>query len=88
MNSLWVLVWWLIIVIFGYWVYSRWAAKKVFEIDPGRATPAKMYMDGVGFMPANKNVLYGFQLNSIAGASPIVGPIIALQWDGYRRSCG
>jgi len=37
-------------------------------------------MDGVDFMPANKNVLYGFQLNSIAGAAPIVGPIIALQW--------
>jgi carbon starvation protein len=80
MNSLWVLLWWLIIVVIGYWVYARWAAKNVFEIDKGRATPAKMYMDGVDFMPANKNVLFGFQLNSIAGASPIVGPIIALQW--------
>jgi carbon starvation protein len=80
MNSLWVLVWWLIIVVFGYWVYARWAAKKVFEIDAGRATPAKMYMDGVDFMPANKNVLYGFQLNSIAGAAPIIGPIVAIQW--------
>jgi carbon starvation protein len=37
-------------------------------------------MDGVDFMPANKNVLYGFQLNSIAGAAPIIGPIVALQW--------
>jgi carbon starvation protein len=80
MNSLWVLVWWLIIVVVGYWVYARWAAKNVFEIDPGRTTPAKMYMDGVDFMPANKNVLYGFQLNSIAGAAPIVGPIVAIQW--------
>jgi len=80
MNSLWVLVWWLIIVVFGYWVYARWGANKVFEIDPGRATPAKMYMDGVDFMPANKNVLFGFQLNSIAGAAPIIGPIVAIQW--------
>ncbi|MBW1689425.1 MAG: hypothetical protein DRG87_01295 [Deltaproteobacteria bacterium] len=80
MNSLWVLVWWVIIVIFGYWVYARWAAKRVFEIDEGRTTPAKMYMDGVDFMPANKNVLYGFQLNSIAGAAPIIGPIVAIQW--------
>ena len=80
MNSLWVLLWWVIIVIFGYWVYSRWAAKNVFEIDKDRATPAKMYMDGVDFMPANKNVLYGFQLNSIAGAAPIIGPIVAIQW--------
>jgi carbon starvation protein len=80
MNSLWVLLWWLIIVVIGYWVYARWASKNVFEIDEGRATPAKMYMDGVDFMPANKNVLYGFQLNSIAGAAPIIGPIVALQW--------
>ena len=80
MNSLWVLVWWAVIVIIGYWVYARHVAKNVFEVDEKRATPAKMYMDGVDFMPANKNVLYGFQLNSIAGAAPIVGPIVALQW--------
>jgi len=80
MNSLWVLLWWLIIVVVGYWVYAKWAGKRVFEVDAGRATPAKMYMDGVDFMPANKNVLFGFQLNSIAGAAPIIGPIVALQW--------
>ena len=80
MNSLWILLWWVVIVILGYWVYSRHVAKNVFGVDPNRATPAKMYMDGVDFMPANKNVLYGFQLNSIAGAAPIIGPIIALQW--------
>ncbi|MBN1276539.1 MAG: carbon starvation protein A [Deltaproteobacteria bacterium] len=80
MNSLWILLLWLIVVVFGYWVYAKWAAKNVFDVDPGRATPAKMYMDGVDFMPANKNVLFGFQLNSIAGAAPIIGPIVALQW--------
>ncbi len=80
MNSLWVLLWWVVIVAIGYWVYARHVAKNVFGVDPGRATPAKMYMDGVDFMPANKNVLFGFQLNSIAGAAPIIGPIIALQW--------
>ena len=80
MNSLWVLVFWVIILVVGYWVYARWASRRVFEADPKKATPAKMYMDGVDFMPANKNVLFGFQLNSIAGAAPILGPIIALQW--------
>ncbi|UCB48188.1 MAG: carbon starvation protein A [Deltaproteobacteria bacterium] len=80
MNSLWVLLWWVVILILGYWVYSRHVAKNVFGVDPNRATPAKMYMDGVDFMPANKNVLFGFQLNSIAGAAPIIGPIVALQW--------
>lgn len=80
MNSLWVLMWWAVIVVLGYWVYARWAARKIFEVNGERTTPAKMYMDGVDFMPANKNVLYGFQLNSIAGAAPIIGPIVALQW--------
>lgn len=80
MNSLWVLLWWAVIVVVGYWVYARRVAKNIFGVDPNRATPAKMYMDGVDFMPANKNVLYGFQLNSIAGAAPIIGPIVALQW--------
>jgi carbon starvation protein len=80
MNSLWVLLWWIVIVVLGYWVYARHVAKNIFDIDENRATPAKMYMDGVDFMPTNKNVLYGFQLNSIAGAAPIIGPIVALQW--------
>jgi carbon starvation protein len=80
MNSLWVLVFWVIIVIVGYWGYARWASRRVYEADPKKATPAKMYMDGVDFMPANKNVLFGFQVNSIAGAAPIIGPIVALQW--------
>jgi carbon starvation protein len=80
MNSLWVLLWWVVIVVVGYWVYARHVAKNIFGVDPNRATPAKMYMDGVDFMPAQKNVLYGFQLNSIAGAAPIIGPIVALQW--------
>jgi len=80
MNSLWVLLWWVVIVVVGYWVYARHVAKNIFGVDSNRATPAKMYMDGVDFMPANKNVLYGFQLNSIAGAAPIIGPIVALQW--------
>jgi carbon starvation protein len=79
-NSLWVLLWWVVIVVLGYWVYARHVAKNVFQVDKKRRTPAKMYMDGVDFMPANKNVLYGFQLNSIAGAAPIVGPIVAIQW--------
>jgi len=80
MNSLWVLLWWVAVVILGYWIYARHVANRIFEVDGRRATPAKMYMDGVDFMPANKNVLYGFQLNSIAGAAPIIGPIVALQW--------
>ena len=39
-----------------------------------------MYMDGVEFMPTSKNILFGYQFKSIAGAAPIIGPIIAIQW--------
>ena len=80
MSSVVVFIFWAIIIVIGYFLYSKWVNTRVFEADASRATPAKMYMDGVDFMPANKNVLYGFQLNSIAGAAPIIGPIIALQW--------
>jgi carbon starvation protein len=39
-----------------------------------------MYMDGVEFMPTSKSILFGYQFKSIAGAAPIIGPIIAIQW--------
>jgi len=39
-----------------------------------------MYMDGVDFTPANRNVLYGYQFKSIAALGPIVGPIVAVRW--------
>ncbi|MBU2547147.1 MAG: hypothetical protein KKB20_01930 [Proteobacteria bacterium] len=80
MNSIFILLFWAVIVIVGYFFYSKYINAQVFEADSKRATPATMYMDGVDFMPANRNVLYGFQLNSIAGAAPIIGPIIALKW--------
>ncbi len=80
MSSVVVFIFWAVIIVIGYFLYSKWVDANIFQSDSKRATPAKMYMDGVDFMPANKNILYGFQLNSIAGAAPIIGPIIALQW--------
>ena len=80
MNSVYVLIIWAAVWIIGYFFYAKWVDRRVWAVDPKRATPAKMYMDGVDFMPAKKTVLYGFQLNSIAGAAPIIGPIVALQW--------
>ncbi|MBU0703334.1 MAG: carbon starvation protein A, partial [Chloroflexi bacterium] len=48
--------------------------------DPNKATPAKMYMDGVDFTPASRNVLFGYQFKSVAALAPLTGPIIAVQW--------
>jgi carbon starvation protein len=70
----------LVVAVLGYRWYAGFIDKRVIESDPKRITPAKMYMDGVDFMPTSKNVLFGYQFKSIAGAGPVVGAIIALQW--------
>jgi carbon starvation protein len=70
----------LLVAVLGYRWYAGFIDREVIESDPKRVTPAKMYMDGVDFMPTPKNVLFGYQFKSIAGAGPVVGAIIALQW--------
>ena len=80
MNSIFVLVLGFLVFFVGYRFYAGHVDRKIIKSDPKRATPAKMYMDGVEFMPTSKNILFGYQFKSIAGASPIIGPIIAIQW--------
>jgi len=64
----------------GYFLYARSINKNIIQPDDKKATPAKMYMDGVDFTPAGKNVLFGYQFKSIAALGPIGGPIVAAQW--------
>jgi carbon starvation protein len=80
MNALVIIAGALAVAVFGYRWYAGFIDKKVIGADPNRITPAKMYMDGVDFMPTPRNVLFGYQFKSIAGAGPVVGSIIALQW--------
>jgi len=80
MNSVVVVIIGLIVAFIGYRFYSKYVDTKIMKSDPKKATPAKMYMDGVEFMPTSKNVLFGYQFKSIAGAAPIIGPIVAIQW--------
>jgi carbon starvation protein len=80
MNSVVVIIIGFIVAFVGYRIYAKYIDTKIMKADPKRATPAKMYMDGVEFMPTSKNVLFGYQFKSIAGAAPIIGPIIAIQW--------
>ncbi len=70
----------LVVAVGGYRWYAGAVDRLVIKADPNRVTPAKMYMDGVDFMPTSKYVLFGYQFKSIAGAGPVVGAIIALQW--------
>ena len=80
MNAVLVLLIGLVIVFVGYGVYARYINAKIIQPDEKKATPAKMFMDGVDFTPANRNVLFGYQFKSIAALGPILGPIIAVQW--------
>ncbi|HEY6043168.1 MAG TPA: carbon starvation CstA family protein [Anaerolineae bacterium] len=81
MNTLWVVLLGGVMIYLIYTLYARRIDREVIMSDPKKATPAKMYMDGVDFMPTNRNVLYGYHFKSVAAAGPIVGPITAaLLW--------
>ncbi len=69
----------------GYRFYSKYIAEKVFELDDKRATPAIINNDGKDFVPTNKVILFGHHFAAIAGAGPLVGPILAAQM-GYLPS--
>ena len=65
---------------FGWFVYSRFIAEKIYRLDAAFLTPAHEFNDGVDFVPTNKVVLWGHHFTSVAGAAPIVGPAIAVYW--------
>ncbi len=83
MNTLWIVVIAATVIYLAYNVYARRIDRNVIKADAKRATPAKMYMDGVDFMPTSKNVLYGYHFKSIAAAGPIVGVITAANIWGW-----
>jgi carbon starvation protein len=80
MNAVVTLVVGVVAILVGYGWYAKTINAKVIQPDEKKSTPAKMYMDGVDFTPANRNVLFGYQFKSIAALGPIVGPIVAVQW--------
>ncbi len=64
----------------GYRIYSRYIARRIYQLDPDFVTPAHEFEDGVDFVPTNRHVLFGHHFTSVAGAAPIVGPAIAVIW--------
>ncbi|MBB2482391.1 carbon starvation protein A [Bacillus sp. APMAM] len=66
----------------AYRFYSKFIAYKIFKLNDNRATPAEVNDDGKDFVPTNKWVLFGHHFAAIAGAGPLVGPILAAQM-GY-----
>ena len=80
MNSLLVLLLAFLGIALGYFWYAKSIDRKIIQPDDSKATPATLYMDGVDFTPANRNVLFGYQFKSVAALGPIVGPIVAVRW--------
>jgi carbon starvation protein len=80
MTSLYALILGIVWIFLVYRFYAKKVDQKIVIADPKKTTPAVMYMDGVEFMPANKNVLFGFQFKSICGLGPVVGAIMAVNW--------
>ncbi len=83
MNTLWIVVLATIVIYVAYNFYAKRIDREIIQSDAKKATPAKMYMDGVDFMPTSRNVLYGYHFKSIAAAGPIVGPITAANIWGW-----
>ncbi len=83
MNALIAVIIGILTVYLGYTRYARRIDRNVVQSDPKRATPATLYMDGVDFMPTNRNILFGYHFKSIAAAGPIVGAIVAATLWGW-----
>src|SRR3954471_9508371 len=66
----------------AYSFYARFIARTVLGIDDKRATPAERLDNGVDFQPTDRRVLFGHHFAAIAGAGPLVGPVLAAQM-GY-----
>ncbi|QNA88535.1 carbon starvation protein A [Massilia sp. Dwa41.01b] len=81
-NAVWVVAAAVCVYLIAYRFYSLYIATKVMGLDPGRQTPAYKYNDGLDYVPTNKYVLFGHHFAAIAGAGPLVGPVLAAQM-GY-----
>ncbi|MEV8424294.1 carbon starvation CstA family protein [Streptomyces niveus] len=66
----------------AYRFYARFIARRVLKVDKTRATPAERLDNGVDFHPTDRRVLFGHHFAAVAGAGPLVGPVLAAQM-GY-----
>ena len=81
-SAIWLVVAAACIYAIGYRFYGKFIAYKALKLDDTRATPAYINNDGKDYAPTNKYVLFGHHFAAIAGAGPLVGPVLAAQM-GY-----
>ena len=82
MNSMWLMMFAIAVFALGYRYYSAFIAAKVLAVDPLRVTPAVAFNNGRDFVPTNRIVVFGHHFAAIAGAGPLIGPVLAAQF-GY-----
>ena len=80
-NAVWIVVAAVSVYLIAYRFYALYLAK-IVGIDPARPTPAVRHPDGLDFVPTDRRVLFGHHFAAIAGAGPLVGPVLAAQM-GY-----
>ncbi len=81
-GAIWIVIATICVYTIAYRFYSQFIARRVLRLDPTRMTPAYKFNDGLDYVPTNKYVLFGHHFAAIAGAGPLVGPILAAQM-GY-----
>jgi carbon starvation protein len=81
-SALWILFAALASYAIAYRFYARFIARKVLQVDDTRATPAERLENGIDFDVTDRRVLFGHHFAAIAGAGPLVGPVLAAQM-GY-----
>ncbi|WP_426170917.1 carbon starvation CstA family protein [Pseudoduganella sp. R-32] len=81
-SAIWLVIAAVCVYLIAYRFYSLFIAKNVMGLEANRLTPAHKYNDGLDYVPTNKNVLFGHHFAAIAGAGPLVGPVLAAQM-GY-----
>ena len=81
-NGIWFVFASVCTYLIGYRFYSKYIQDKLVRPDDRRATPAEYAYDGKDYVPTDRRVLYGHHFAAIAGAGPLVGPVLAAQM-GY-----
>src|SRR5438067_5145172 len=81
-NAAWLVVAAVCVYFIAYRFYGLFVANRALGVDATRPTPAQRHNDGLDYVPTNRYVLYGHHFAAIAGAGPLVGPVLAAQM-GY-----
>ena len=84
-NAAWLVVAAVCIYFIAYRFYALFITSRAFRVDPSRQTPAWRRNDGLDYVPTHRVVLFGHHFAAIAGAGPLVGPVLAAQM-GYLTS--